>query len=117
MKSFHIRFLYISTLYKKTFSSSLPFLCCLKVLKTKSVQDIMDQKDIGIEVIRDKFEECSGHKEPGKPADDIVSLASVVPISIAFETIASREERWANLLTTVTTTNLQAANSICRWVC
>ncbi|XP_025114347.1 uncharacterized protein LOC112576257 isoform X3 [Pomacea canaliculata] len=86
----------------------------LQVLKTKSVQDIMDQKDIGIEVIRDKFEECSGHKEPGKPADDIVSLASVVPISIAFETIASREERWANLLTTVTTTNLQAANSICR---
>nr|KAG5710611.1 hypothetical protein BaRGS_013257 [Batillaria attramentaria] len=91
----------------------------LEVLKTKDVGQILQQKDVGIEAIRQTFEECSKKPDAGKPDGAqaeaaTAKLATAAPIAVAVETVATPEERWSEFITYVRGNASQAINAISR---
>ena len=86
------------------------------MLKTKDVPEILKQHDIGIKVIRAKFEECSAADTDTNVSDAVVNLASAAPIAVAMETVATMEERWIDFINFLNGLNPDMGNTISRLV-
>ena len=78
--------------------------------------EILKQHDIGIEAIREKFEECSRADTDSNVSDAVVNLASAAPIAVAVETVATTEERWMDFISFLNNLNPDTGNTISRLV-
>ena len=76
--------------------------------------EILKQHDIGIEAIREKFEECSAANAETAVSEAVVNLASAAPIAVAMETVATMGERWQDFTTYLKGLNPDVGNTISR---